>query len=953
MINTFKRTWLLPAVTMMSLTAMAQAPATQPRLIEKVTRKGTELVIPYEKYVLPNGLTVILAEDHSDPLVHVDVTYHVGSAREEIGKSGFAHFFEHMMFQGSDHVANGDHFKIITEAGGTLNGSTNRDRTNYYETVPANQLEKMLWLESDRMGYLLDAVTQQKFEVQRATVKNERGQNYDNRPYGLASEYTSKNLYPYGHPYSWLTIGYIEELNKVGVNDLKNFFLRWYGPNNATVTIGGDLDPQKTLALVSKYFGSIPRGPAVTNAAFPAPVLTANRYVSYTDNYAKLPLLSVTYPGVKIYDKDMSPLDALSEIIGQGRNSIFYKNFVKTRKAAQASMNSSNSELAGEITLSVVPFPGQTLAEAKKLVDESLAEFEKTGVSDDALIRFKASAEANYINNLSSVSGKASELAQAQYLTGNPNQIGRELADIRAVTKEDVMRVYNQYIKNKPAVILSVLPKDGSVQPAAANNFTINTAGYKAPDYGYNGLTYKKASDKFNRTAKPGNGSNPVIKVPAIWSATTANGIQIIGTKNSEIPTVSMNITIKGGGLFAIANPAKAGLAGIAARMMNEETKSYTAEQFTSELDKLGSNIIVYPSADAISVEVSSLTKNLPKTMTLLQERLFNPKFTQDALDRIKKQTIEGLKQAKTQPAGVATSVYNNILYGTDNVRTYATGGNETTVAAITLQDVQEFYNNNFSPSVTKIVVVGDVNEGTARGNLAFLNNWKDKKVNIPTPAEGKTFDKTTLYLVDIPGAAQSEIRIGYLDKLNYDASGDYYKLGIANYILGGAFNSHINLNLREKRGWTYGARSGFTSGKYGGDFTASAGVLATATDSSVSEFIKEIRNYRETGITPEELRFTQTSIGQSDARRYETNGQKAAFLSRLLEYDLKPTYVDEQSKILSTITPAEIKELANKYLNTDNMVIVVVGDKARIQPGLQKLGYPIVELDADGKPKQ
>jgi zinc protease len=950
MIKTIKRTWLLPTVTLMSLTAMAQAPVTQPKLIEKVTRKGTELVIPYEKYVLANGLTVILAEDHSDPLVHVDVTYHVGSAREEIGKSGFAHFFEHMMFQGSDHVANGDHFKIITEAGGTLNGSTNRDRTNYYETVPANQLEKMLWLESDRMGYLLDAVTQQKFEVQRATVKNERGQNYDNRPYGLAYEYTSKNLYPYGHPYSWLTIGYIEELNKVGVNDLKNFFLRWYGPNNATVTIGGDLDPQKTLALVNKYFGNIPRGPVVSNAAFPAPVLTANRYISYADNYAKLPMLSISYPGVKLYDKDMSPLDALSEIIGQGRNSIFYKNFVKTRKAAQAAMGSSNSELAGEITMRVIPFPGQTLADAKKLVDESLAEFEKTGVSDDALIRFKASAEANYINGLSSVSGKVSELAQAQYLTGNPNQIGRELADIRAVTKEDVMRVYNKYIKNKPAVILSVLPKGGNIQPAATDNYTVNTKGYKAPDYGYKGLTYKKPTDKFNRTAKPGNGPNPAIKVPVIWSATTANGIQIIGTKNNEIPTVSMDISIKGGGLFSVANPAKAGLAGIVARMMNEETKNYTAEQFTSELDKLGSSITVYSEPDAISIDVSTLTKNLPKTMTLLQERLFNPKFTQDALDRIKKQTMEGFKQAKTQPAGVATTVYNKILYGTDNVRTYGEGGNEETVAGINLQDVQDFYDKNFSPSLTKIVVVGDVNEGTARGNLAFLNNWQDKKVSIPAPAEGKTFDKTTLYLVDIPGAAQSEIRIGYLDKLNYDATGDYYKLGIANYILGGAFNSHINLNLREKRGWTYGARSGFTSGKHGGDFTASAGVLATATDSSV---IEEIRNYRENGITPEELTFTQTSIGQSDARRYETNAQKAAFLSRLLEYGLKPTYVDEQNKILSTITPAEIKQLAAKYLNTDNMVILVVGDKARIQPGLQKLGYPIVELDADAKPKQ
>lgn len=950
--KTLKCVLLAQSIAVMAITANAQT-AAQPKLVEKVTRKGTELVIPYEKYVLPNGLTVILAEDHSDPLVHVDITYHVGSAREEIGKSGFAHFFEHMMFQGSDHVANGDHFKIITEAGGTLNGSTNRDRTNYYETVPANQLEKMLWLESDRMGFLLDAVTQQKFEVQRATVKNERGQNYDNRPYGLASEYTSKNLYPYGHPYSWLTIGYIEELNKVGVNDLKNFFLRWYGPNNATITIGGDLNPKQTLAWVSKYFGSIPRGPVVKNANFPTPVLTADRYVSYTDNYAKLPLMSITYPGVKIYDKDMSALDALSEIIGQGRNSIFYKNFVKTRKAAQASMNSSNTELAGEISMRVVPFPGQTLADAKKLVDESLAEFEKTGVSDDALVRFKASAEANSINGLSSVSGKVSELAQAQYLTGNPNQIGRELADIQAVTKEDVLRVYNKYIKGKPAVILSVLPKGGTIAAVAPDNYTVNTANYKAPDYGYNGLTYKKATDNFDRAAKPGVGANPAIKVPAMWSATTPNGIKIIGTQNSEIPSVSISISIKGGGLYAVNDPAKAGLAGIVARMMNEDSKSYTAEQFNSELDKLGSNVSVFAGSEEMFINVSSLTKNLPKTMTLLQEKLFNPKFTQDALDRIKKQTIEGLKQAKTQPAGVASTVYSKILYGTDNVRTYSTGGNEETVAAITLQDVQDYYDKYFTPSQTQIVVVGDVNEGTAKGNLAFLNAWADKKVTVPTPAEGKTFDKTTLYLVDIPGAAQSEIRIGYLDKLNYDATGDYYKLGIANYILGGAFNSHINLNLRERKGWTYGARSGFNSGKNGGDFTGSAGVLATATDSSVYEFIKEIRDYQKTGIAADELKFTQTSIGQSDARKYETNGQKAAFLSRIQEYNLKPTYVDEQNKILSTITPAELNALSAKYLNTDNMVILVVGDKARILPGLQKLGYPIIELDSDGKPKQ
>jgi zinc protease len=931
--------------------AFAQQP--QPKLIEKVVKKGDEIVIPYQKYVLSNGLTVILTEDHSDPIAHVDVTYHVGSAREEIGKSGFAHFFEHMMFEGSDHVKSGDHFKTVNSVGGTLNGSTTLDRTNYFETVPSNQLEKMLWLESDRMGFLLDAVTQKKFEIQRATVKNERGQNYDNRPYGLATEAVSKALYPYGHPYSWLTIGYIEDLNKVDVNDLKRFFMRWYGPNNATLTIGGDIDAKQTLAWVEKYFGSIPRGPEVKNVTLPAPVLTNNRYISYTDNYARLPLLFIDYPGVKMYDKDQSALDALSLIIGQGKNSILYKNFIKSRKAANAEMYSNNAELAGDIGFEMVPFPGQTLADMKKMLDESLAEFEKTGVTDDDLARFKGSAEANFINGLSSVSGKVSELAASQTFSGNPNQIGRELEDIRKVTKADVMRVYNQYIKGKAAVMLSILPKGSTLQPLAPDNFTSDSKGYKAPDYGYDKLAYHKAKDNFDRNVQPANGPNPVVKVPPFWTAKTANGIKMIGNYNNEIPTVTVQIKIKGGGLLAAKDPSKAGLPNMVAQMLNEETQKYTAEQINAITEKLGSRVTVYASTDETVFYVSSLTKYLDQTLAIVQERLLHPKFTQEAFDRIKKQDLQNLQVAKTQPAGVAGTVYNKVLFGKDNIRTYGLSGTEQTLPNITLADIQSYYDNYFTPSLASIVVVGDVVETEIKTKLAFLNNWTSKQVEVPAAnANGPVADGTKIYLVDVPHAAQSEIRVGYLTGLNYDATGTYYRLGLTNYTLGGSFDSHLNIDLREEKGWTYGASSGFASGNYGGTFTASAGVRASATDSAVVEFVKDIKAYAEAGITPAELAFTKSSIGQSDARKYETNDQKAAFLGRIQQYDLKADFVNEQSKILAGITQEEVDSLAKKYLDVSHMVILVVGDKEKVAPGLQKLGYQIVELDADGNAK-
>lgn len=925
----------------------------QAKLVEKVTRKGDELVIPYEKYVLPNGLTLVIHEDHSDPVAHVDVTYHVGSAREEIGKSGFAHFFEHMMFQGSDHVGDDQHFKIVSSSGGTLNGSTNTDRTNYFQTVPSNQLEKMLWLEADRMGFLLDAVTQQKFENQRSTVKNERGERYDNVPYGLLFETMSKNLYPYGHPYSWLTIGYVEDLDRVDVNDLKNFFLRWYGPNNAVITIGGDVNPAQVVKLVEKYFGSIPAGPKVEKMPPMVPTLDKHRFVSYTDNYARLPMLVKAYPTVPEYHPDRAALACLAQILGQGNNSFMYQQLTKKQLALQAGCFSVLFELSGIFAFQVIPYPGKPLSNMYHLLDNALDSFEARGVTDDDIAKFKGGYESQLINGLQSVAGKVAQLAAFQTYTGNPNMIGEQLKTYLAVTKEDVMRVYNKYVKHKHPVVVSILPKNQDKMIVGDNNFKIDDKNYVAPDYGYDGLKYVKAKDKFDRSKMPPNGPNPVVKVPAFWRKDWPSGVKLIGTQNTELPTVTLSVKIPGGHLLNANDLSKAGLASFFTDMMNDDTKNYTAEQMSKELQKLGSSINVFSGNDDITFQLQSQKKNLDATLKLLQERMFNPKFTQSAFDRIKKQNLESFKQAKTQPSAVADNVFAKVNYGPNHILSISGDGDEQTVGSFTLADIQYYYDNYMTSQGTEVVVVGDITEDEILPKLSFLNNLPDKKITIPSIAAAPVIEKAKVYLVDVPKSAQTEFRVGYVTGLKYDATGEYFKSGLMNFALGGAFNSRLNMNLREDKGWTYGARSGFTGGKETGDYEFSSGIRGNATDSALVEIVKELKNYAEKGITDEELSFMKSAIGQRDALRYETGFQKAGFIGNILDHNLPADYVDQQNNIIKNITKEEIDALAKKWINADKMNILVVGDKARILPALQKLGYEIVELDADGKPAE
>lgn len=918
----------------------------QTRLIEKIEKRGDELVIPYQKYQLSNGLTLLIHEDHSDPVVHVDVTYHVGSDREEIGKSGFAHFFEHMMFQGSDHVGDDQHFKMVTEAGGTLNGTTNTDRTNYFETVPSNQLEIMLWLEADRMGFLLDAVTQEKFEIQRSTVKNERGQNYDNRPYGLVWEKKNEALYPYGHPYSWPTIGYIEELNRVNVNDLKKFFLRWYGPNNATLTVVGDVNPKEVVAYAEKYFGSIPKGPEVKNLDKPLITLDNDRYISYEDNI-RFPMIQMSFPTVYNYHPDEAALDILADIIGGGKTSIFYKNIEKAQKAIAASASHPTSELGGELSISIRAYPDKSLADMEKLIRESIKEFEERGVSDDDLTRFKASYESNLINGLATASGKASKLAYYQTFIGNPNYLQKELDDYKKVTKQDVMRVYNQYIKNKHAVILSVYPKGKPEMVAKSDNFAVDKSKYKAVhDPAMDNLTYNKAKDNFDRSKKPSTGKTPVVKSPQFWKEKFPNGLKVIGTKYDEIPVVTLQITMDGGHL--LDGKSKAGIARLTADMLNESTEKYTSEEIADKLEKLGSSISINAGTKSINISLNSLTKNLDATLALLDEKMFHPRWNKEDFELLKKQQLESISNQKTLPTVIANNAYNKLLYGDENILSIPSIGITETVSSITLEDIKEYYQKYFSPSVSKLVIVGNVDKDQIISKLSFLINWTTKPVNVAIQMKTPQIEKTKIYFIDKENAPQSEIRIGYIS-LPYDATGEYYKASIMNYVLGGAFNSRINMNLREDKGYTYGARAFFNGDKQAGPYTASAGVRGNATDSSVIEFIKELKNYRDSGIKEDELQFTKLSMSLREALRYEAPGQKAGFIGNILEYNLEENYTELQNEILKNMTKQEIDWLAKQYLPVDKLVILVVGDKKSNFEKLSKLGYEIVELDKNG----
>ncbi len=906
--------------------------------------------IDYQKYKLKNGLTVIIHEDHSDPIASVAVVYHVGSNREKVGKTGFAHLFEHMMFQESQDVGQDQFFKKIQEAGGTLNGFTFKDGTGYYEIVPNNALEMALWLESDRMGFLLSTVTQEAFINQQDVVQNEKRQSYDNRPYGQTRYVIDKLLYPPSHPYNWQVIGSMEDLSNASLKDVHDFHEKWYIPNNATLVVAGDFDLKQAKEWIEKYFGEIQRGKDVTDMK-PVPVtLSETKRAYHEDNFAKSPELNMVFPTVEQYNKDSYALDLMGSLISDGKKAPLYKVIVEEEKLAPSVSAYQNSgEIAGSFKIRVRAFPKKKLSDVEKAIKKAFKMFEEKKFTEKDLDRIKAKTETRFYNGISSILGKSFQLAFYDEFAGSPDFISQDLQNKLNVTSGDIWRVYNKYIKDKNFVLTSFVPK-GEVELAAENSelFPIKEESITKAQKNIaknNGFKVEKIPTKFDRSIEPKKGPDPVLKNLDIWQTKLSNGIKVNGIKNSELPLVQFSITLRGG--MVLDDPKKIGAANLMTDIMMEGTKNKTPLELEEAIDELGSSISMYTTKEAIVLNGNCLASKFNETFSLAKEILLEPRWDKKEFERIKKETIEIINRQSFNPSAIASNVFNKLVYGKDNILSNSTLGTKESVKSTSVEDLKNYYAKNFSPSVTSINVVGDVSENNAISVFKELENWQAKTVDFPELKMPEAHEKATLCFVDFPNAKQSQIRIGNLGLAFNDL--DYYKAVVMNYKLGGSFNGILNMILREEKGYTYGARSGFYGTEYPGKFTASSAVRSNTTLESVKIFRDEIKKYRE-GISDEDMEFTKHALIKSNARRFETLGALLRMLNQISRYELPTDYIKRQEKIIKSMTTEEHKALAQQYLHPDRMYYLVVGDAATQFGPLKKLGFDEVYLlDKDG----
>lgn len=900
------------------------------------------LKINFEKYTMPNGLQVILHTDHSDPIISYAIMYHVGSSREVPGKTGFAHLFEHLLFGGSENVPSGTFDKIIEGAGGSNNGFTERDITTYFEMFPKNALERILWLESDRMGYFINSVTQHTLAVQQNVVSNEKRQREDNTPYGFTDYVVDKNLYPENHPYNWEVIGEMADLKNASLDDVKAYYDHFYGTNNATLVLAGDFNPDSVKLMINKYFGEIKSHGEVAKRTAMIPTLQKTVKLYHEDNFANVPEITLVWPASQSYQKDTYALDFLAKILADGKKAPLYKVLVKEKKlTSRTSASNNSSELAGEFTITIRANEGVSLKAIEDGVFEAFDRFEKEGITEKDIERVKASSEKSFYEGISSVFYKSIQLAFYNTYLNDPGYIEKDIENIKAVTLDDVKNAYNKYIKNKPHIVTSFVPK-GKTDLMAENSIPagVKEENIKEASQVEIATTTEdkivKSPSTFDRTIEPPDGKAPEVNLPVLWKATLANGIEVSGIQNKELPLVELRMVIDGGVLQDKLDIP--GVANMVANVLPQGTKNMTPEELEEQIELLGSSINMYAGREEMTINASSLSRNFDKTTALLKEIILEPRWDTAEFRMAQTKTKNSIIQAEAQPQSIASLLFSKLLFGTDNIFGYSTRGTRGSIDKITMNDLKSYYDNNFSPSVTKIQVAGNVSKEQVLAALKpFENEWKAKEVKLNSYPVPPNPDKSQIYFVDVPGSRQSVIFTGYLALSRSDP--DYIKADFVNYRLGGAFTSILNQILREEKGFTYGASSSFQEMKVKAPFVAATSVRSDATFESVKIIRDEMEKYRN-GIDEKDLQFIKNCMILSNALRFETNGSLVGMLSTISKYGLPDNYIKQEEKVINNMTIEEHKAITDKYILPDKMYYIIVGDATTQLKPLEKIGF-------------
>ncbi len=694
------------------------------------------------------------------------------------------------------------------------------------------------------------------------------------------------------------------------------------------MVLAGDFETAEAKEMIEKYFGEIKKRQEVEKME-PKPVTIAEtKRLYHEDNFANAPQLNMVWPTVQHYTEDAYALDFLAEILSDGKKAPLYKVLVKEKDLTSRTTAYNNSqELAGEFHIIITANNGVDLNDVEAGINEAMTLFETEGVTDRDIERIKAGLETDFYNGISSVLGKSFQLARYNTFTGNPGFIEDDIENIKKVTKEDVMRVYNEYIKDKPFVLTSFVPKgqmdliaeNSEKAPVVEEEIKENVAK-KVED---SNEEIAKTPSNFDRSVQPEQGPAPELSIPETWTAELENGLEVYGIEQNEIPTVNFSLVIEGGHLMD--DKDKNGVANLMTDILMEGTQNKTPEELEEAIDLLGASINMYTTNESIVIRGNTLTRNFDKTMDLVEEILLEPRWDEEELGRIKTKTINQIKRSAANPNRVASNVYDKLLYGEDHIFSLPTSGTEESVEAIEMSDLKSFYNNNFSPSISSFHVVGKIDKDETLKQLNSLEErWAAKEVTIPEYPMPEERDKASLYFVDIPKAKQSVINIGYIALPRTDE--DFYPAEVMNYKLGGSFSGNVNLILREEKGYTYGARTGFSGSKIPGKFTASSSVRTNTTGESVQIFKDQIANYKE-GISKEDLDFTKNAMIKSNARRFETQFSLLGMLQEMSSYDLPANYIEKEESIVKNMTLEQHKELANKYLDESKMAYLVVGD--------------------------